>query len=427
MLQGKKHAKRLPISLHIKKLNVVVVAQRVVGTILALQAFIVSILLIIATIRKRRDKKEHSFPRIPLQEVHVGNDLLQLYCYGGDLYTAMFEAIEQATESIYMETYIWKDDEIGRKFRDLLGKKAAEGVAVYVIYDRFGNLVVPPGFYHSFSSQIHRLEYFFIRRPWHIFDPRHYALDHRKLLIVDGKTSFIGGYNIGSLYALEWRDTHLSVKGPAAANLAHAFIDFWNRYCHPKDRIKARYPRHFDPLITVHGNDALRLTFPIRDMYIAAIDRADECILLTNAYFIPDHILLNALKAAARRGVDVRILVPYRSNHIVADWISHGYYSECLQAGIRIQGYRHTMLHAKTCTIDDQWSTVGTANLDRLSSIGNFEINVEIYSGEFAKQMRALFTCDTDDIFEVTSEDWHRRPWYIKASEHILAPLRFIM
>ncbi len=137
--------------------------------------------------------------------------------------------------------------------------------------------------------------------------------------------------------------------------------------------------------------------------------------------------MLNQLKAAAERGVDVRILIPWPSNHIVADWISHSYLIECLEAGIRIFGYGHTMIHAKTCTIDGEWSTIGTANLDRLSSIGNYEINVEIYSMELARQMQALFECDTADAFEVTLDYWKRRPWYVKASERILAPLRFMM
>jgi cardiolipin synthase A/B len=407
-------------------LTLIQIFKRVIAGILIAQSLTVGILVFISA-RRMRGKHEHSFPRIELQEVRVGKNSLQLYSYGRNLFDAMHEAIANAKESIYFESFIWKDDEVGREFRDLLAKKAAEGVTVYVIYDKFGNLVVPAEFYKAFSPAIHRLEYQFVSRPWHILDPRRYSLDHRKLLIVDGFTSFIGGYNIGSTFAYEWRDTHLRIQGPAAANLGHSFIDFWNRFCHSKEFINQRYPRRFDPLITVHGNDALRLTFPIRDLYISAIDRAESFILLTNAYFVPDHVLLDSLKAAAHRGVEVHILVPWQSNHIVTDWVSHCYFSECLTAGIRIFGYRHTMLHAKTCTIDGQWSTVGTANLDRLSSIGNYEVNVEIYSSEFAKQMDLLFKTDTADLFELTAESWHSRKWYIKWSEHLLKPLRFII
>ncbi|GAC1642992.1 MAG: phospholipase D-like domain-containing protein [Ktedonobacteraceae bacterium] len=401
-------------------------ARLIFGAIVSLQALTATILLLIAALRNRH-KHEQSFPHMVLDEVEVGKNHLQLYTYGRDLYNAMLEAIDNARESVYLESFIWKDDEAGWEFKSHLARKAEEGVDVYVIFDSLGNLVVPHEFKHSFDERIHVLQYQAVRSLWHIFDPRRYSLDHRKLLIVDGKISFIGGYNIGSLYATSWRDTHLRICGPAAAELARSFIDFWNRFCLKNDRITRYYRRSFDPLITPHGNDALRLTFPIRDMYIEAINRAESSILLTNAYFVPDHVLLDALKDAAQRGVNVRVLVPWVSNHIITDWISHAYFSECLDAGIRISGYRHTMLHAKTCTIDGEWSTVGTANMDRLSSIGNYEINVEIYSAAFARQMESLFAHDTADVSEITAEEWHRRPWYTKFSERILSPLRFIM
>lgn len=400
--------------------------QRILIGILTLQIFTALLLLIITAFGRRR-KHDKSFPHLELEEVQVGENKLLLYSYGGSLYEDMLTAIDSAQEDIYIESYIWKDDAVGLEFQARLARKAREGVAVYVIFDSFGNLVVPQAFKSSFDPAIHLLKYRTIRRPWHIFDPRRYALDHRKLLIVDGKIGFIGGYNIGQLYTKEWRDTHLRLRGPIATELAQSFVSFWNRYCPENDKITHRYHHNFDSLITISQNDAIRMIFPIRDMYIAAIDKAEKFILLTNAYFVPDHILLEALKQAAARGVDVRILLPWESNHILTDWISHSYFSECLQAGIRIFGYRFTMLHAKTCTIDGQWSTIGTANLDRLSSLGNYEINVEVYSPELAQQMQVLFDCDTSDIFELTSERWNNRPWYVKLSERILAPWRFMM
>jgi cardiolipin synthase len=138
-------------------------------------------------------------------------------------------------------------------------------------------------------------------------------------------------------------------------------------------------------------------------------------------------LTLQVLTAAVRRGVDVRVLLPWNSNHVVANWITHSYFTDCLQSGIRIFGYTYTMLHAKTCTIDGQWSTVGTCNLDRLSLVGNYEINVAVYSAELARQMSALYAEDTAEKFELTMEQWKSRPWYNKVSERILAPLRFMM
>ncbi len=391
------------------------------GLVVALQACVVIILQIVSAYRKH-SRHESDFPHPYLNEVPVGKNILQLYDYGYDLYNAMLAAIDAAQESIYLETFIWKGDAVGQKFKDHLARKAEQGVEVYVVFDSFGNTVVPHDF-KVFPAKIHALPYQAIRRPWHLLDPRRYALDHRKILIVDGYTSFIGGYNIGSLYATSWRDTHLRIHGPAAADLAQSFIDFWNRHDPAHRRITRHYPRRFDPLINVRGTDALRLTFPIRDMYIEAIDRAEHSIRLTNAYFVPDHMLLEALKAAAERGVDVQVLVPWISNHVVVDWLTRGYFTDCLEAGIRVFGYRH-MLHAKTCTIDGQWSTIGTANLDRLSSVGNYEINAEIYSEALAQQMEELFNCDISNAYELTRERWLGRPWYARLSEFILSPLR---
>jgi len=422
-----KQTNRLPVSLNQLSSSLVRFVRMGCGIMLFLQIITSAVLLVIAAFRNRK-RHEQGFPRARFDEVQMGENRLKLYCYGRELYDDMLAAIDSAHESVYLETYIWKDDQAGWEFKKHLTKKAEEGVDVYVIFDLFGNLVVPHSF-KSFHPRIHVLQYQAVSSIWYIFDPRRYSLDHRKILVVDGHTSFIGGYNIGSLYEDTWRDTHLRIRGPASAELAQSFVDFWNRFCPARknNSITRYYHRKFDPFIVLHGNDALHLTFPIRDMYIEAINKAEHIILLSNAYFIPDHTLLDALKAAVRRSVDVRILVPWQSNHILADWITHSYFSECLEAGIHVLGYTHTMLHAKTCTIDGQWSTVGTANLDRLSSIGNYELNVEIYSAEFAHQMELLFECDTTDCLELKLEHWRHRPWYTKLSERILKPLRFMI
>ncbi len=394
------------------------------GLMVLLEAAIIFVLQVITEQRKRH-RQEGSFPHPSLDEVQVGDNRLLVYDYGRDLYDAMLAAIEAAQESVYLETYIWKEDEVGQAFKEALARKAAQGVEVYVVFDSFGNLVVPHAF-KVFPPAMHVLSYQAVRRPLDLLDLRRYALDHRKLLVVDGATSFIGGYNLGSPYATTWRDTHLRIAGPAAADLAQSFIDFWNRHVTGQAPITRHYPRRFDSHINFLSTDAQRLTFPIRDMYIAAIDRAEHAIRLTNAYFVPDGSLFDALKEAARRGVEVQILVPWVSNHVVVDWLARGYFTECLQAGIRVFGYRN-MLHAKTCTIDGAWSTIGTANLDRLSSVGNYEINAEVYSEELARQMEELFSCDVTNAMELTREQWMSRPWYSKLSERILSPLRMMM
>jgi cardiolipin synthase A/B len=421
-----KQIRRWPVDRMLRHVTPLGLVRRALLGVFGAQILTVLVLMGISAIRNRGSKTK-TFPHMKFEEVQVGSNRLLIYDYGRDLFNDMLAAIDEAQECIYIESYIWKDDEVGWEFKMHLEEKAAEGIAVYVIFDAFANLVVPRSFKASFAAPIHLIQYQAFRGLRQMLDPRHYSLDHRKVMVVDGKVGFIGGYNIGTPYANEWRDTHLRISGPAAADLASSFVDIWNRSCRKGNAIARRYQRHFDPLINLRGNDAQRLTFPIRDMYIDAIDKAQQAILLTNAYFVPDHVLLVALKNAAKRGVDVRVLVPWVSNHIVTDWVSHAYFKECLEGGVRIFSYHHTMLHAKTCTIDDKWSTIGTANLDRLSSVGNFEINVEIYSSQLARQMRELFECDTDDTFELTLEEWNHRPLYVKISETILTPLRIIM
>jgi cardiolipin synthase len=411
---------------HLPRRHVLGFTLWLAGLLLAVQMATVAVLSVVVARRRKQRRPAGGFPHLTLPPVALGANRLTIFTYGQDLYDAMLQAIDAAREAIYIETFIWKADAVGEEFKRRLLAKAREGVRVYAIFDSFGNGVVSRQF-KQFPPEIRTIEYLALNRPWHLIDPRRYAVDHRKLLVVDGRTGFIGGYNLGTLYATEWRDTHLRIEGPAAAQLAQSFVDFWNRMAGPRRQLQYTYRRRFNPLISLHSNNAMRLTFPIRDMYLEAIDRAEKCIRLTNAYFVPDHILLGALKEAAMRGVDVQVLVPWTSNHIVADWAARGYFTECLQSGIRLFGYRNAMIHAKTCTIDSQWSTIGTANLDRLSSVGNYEINLEIYSRELAEEMEAIFESDKRNAEEILLEKWSQRPRYQKISEVILTPLRLLV
>ncbi|HEX9067699.1 MAG TPA: phospholipase D-like domain-containing protein [Ktedonobacterales bacterium] len=397
----------------------------IAGAFVGAQVSVTLALIIIASVRKLR-APVHGFPHSRNSEVKVQGNYLRVYTYGRELYDAMLEAINAAHSHIYMESYIWKADDVGEEFKEALAKKAAEGVEVYVIFDNVGNLVVPDSF-KKFPKPINAMRFTAVHHWWHYFDPRRYVLDHRKILVVDDEIAFVGGYNIGSLYATQWRDTHLRLSGPDVVDFSYSFVEFWNRFCSHERRIAHRTVRRFEPTITLHLNDALHLTFPIRNMYIDAIERAQRHIYLTTAYFIPDHVMLDSLKRAVSRGVDVQILLPWTSNHVLADWAAHGYFSECLAAKIRIFGFKQAMIHAKTCTIDGEWSTIGTANIDRLSSVGNFEINTEIYDAKLAEQMEAIFESDKSNAFELTTADWERRPWYVKASERLLAPLRILL
>jgi len=392
------------------------------GALIAAQAATVGILVAVDRTRKGR-KPFAGFPRLRFEETDVEGNSLLLYCYGKYLFDDMLAAIDSAQTSILLETFIWKNDTLGRTFKQRLIAKAEAGVQVYIIFDDFANLVVPRAF-KRFPPSVHALEYGSFTGPLALLDPRSYARDHRKLLVVDGTVAFVGGYNIGDLYQREWRDTHVRVRGEEAARLGQAFIDFWNRQSDEVTPITWQLGRGLDPRLHHRTNDAKRMLFPIRDMYVDIIDRAQQRVLITNAYFIPDRVVRQSLCNAAARGVDVQVLLPYASNHVTADWLGRGFYTELLHRKVRIFCYRGAMNHAKTMTVDGQWSTVGTANLDRLSQLGNYEINMEIYDRPFAAQMERLFAVDKTSAFELSLHAWLGRPWYAKIGERILAPLR---
>ena len=390
----------------------------------AAQTVVVGFLVALAQLRKRREGPHGGFPWEDQPEVELDNGArLELYPYGVLLYEAMLEAIEDATESVYIGTFIWKGDEMGRRFVDVLAKKAREGVRVCVIFDGLANVFVSSQF-KAFPQEIHTLHFRPIWGPEKLANPRNLFRYHRHIMSVDGCIGFVGGYNIGSLYADGWRDTHIRITGRDAREIENDLVDFWNDHRTPDlPVLENAGERSWDSTAILHRNDPYMRMFPIRAMYLEAIDRASKHIYLTHAYFIPDRAMRAGLIDAVRRGVDVQILVPEDSNHVTADWLARRYFWELLQGGVRIFLYRHIMIHSKTATIDGVWSTVGTANIDRYSMLGNYESNLEIYSEPLAAQMERMFELDKTNARELTLEEWENRSVFAKAIERLLESL----
>ncbi|WP_243057422.1 phospholipase D-like domain-containing protein [Nocardioides sp. SR21] len=377
---------------------------------------------------RRRGKKPKPFPVTAPREVPVGDGTLTTYTFGQDLYDAMLAAIEGAQRQVLFETYIWKGDEVGERFKSALAAAADRGVEVYCIYDGFANLVVSPRF-KRFPPTMKVLRFPVYPAGLRFFDFSRYGRDHRKILVVDDSVGFVGGFNIGTPYATEWRDTHVEITGPGVWDLKRAFADFWNlnrrrRFGTSERPLLLETASTWEPRIRFHRNVPRLWMFPIRSMYIEAINRASRNVWMTHAYFCPDQDFVDAIKDAAHRGVDVRLLVPLKSNHIVADWISRGYFSQLLESGVRIFRYKDAMVHAKTSTIDGTWSTVGTANVDRLSLQGNYEINVEVIDERFAENLEEIYRTDEGNCLELTQGEWEARDLHRKFTEMILAPLR---
>ncbi|MEI5673989.1 MULTISPECIES: phospholipase D-like domain-containing protein [unclassified Nocardioides] len=389
---------------------------------------LVAVVMSLVDSYRRRGKKPKPFPVTAPHPVPIGDGEVTTYTFGRDLYDDMLAAIDGAQKQVLFETYIWKGDEIGERFKAALSAAADRGVEVYCIYDGFANLVVSPRFKH-FPSNMKVLRYPVYPAGWRFFDLTRYGRDHRKILVVDDSEGFVGGYNIGSAYETEWRDTHVRITGPGVWDLKRAFADFWNLNRRRRIRASERpllleTASTWEPRIRIHRNVPRLWMFPIRSMYIEAINRASVNVWMTQAYFTPDQDFVDAMKEAARRGVDVRLLVPLKSNHIVADWISRGYFSQLLGAGVRIFRFKDAMVHAKTSTVDGSWSTVGTANIDRLSLQGNYEINVEVFDEAFAQTLEEIFATDQSNCLELTQGEWEARDLHRKFTEMILAPLR---
>ncbi|MBI9115404.1 phospholipase D-like domain-containing protein [Sanguibacter suaedae] len=373
--------------------------------------------------KKRSQSRKATFPHTAPKHSTIGESTTTIYTFGVELYEEMIAAIEAAEHHVYLETYIWKGDGLGQRFKDALIAASERGVSVHVVYDGFANLVVPRKFF-EFPPEIQVLRFPVFRPQVLLLDIKHSGRDHRKILVVDDEVGFVGGYNLGSLYATQWRDTHLRITGPAVWELSSAFQEFWNLNRTTEVRaLPSPGTTHWEPGFQAARNAPVRRVYPIRNLYLEAVRRATSHVYLTQAYFIPDRELLAVIVSAARRGVDVRVIVPEASNHVLTDWLSRGLYSQLLRAGVTIWLYRNAMVHAKTATVDGLWTTIGTANIDRLSLSGNYEINMAIYDATLAAQMEEIFEVDLSNCRQLHLEEWERRSPVARLGEKLLAPL----
>ena len=372
---------------------------------------------------QKRGRKTRVAPRPGTFGSKVAHSQLDIYTDGATLYEDMITAIDSARDSILMETFIWKNDEVGQRFIDAFNAAAARGVAVHLIYDGFANLTVPAAFYRQLSTRIHVLRLPTVARSFWKGPLRHSGFNHSKILVIDDDVAFIGGFNIGSLYARHWRDTHLRSIGPGAWGLRQTVARVWNDFHPASEQIAWVPPAEWESKLRVSANLPIQLVYPIRAMYLNAFVRARKRIWLTTPYFIPDRQLLRSLIEAAERGVDVRVMVPQESNHILGDWLSRGFFEEMINSDVTVLLYTASMIHSKVATVDGEWSTVGTANIDRLSLSFNYETNVEIIDEDFAAEMEKVFDSDCADCVELGPE-WLDRHRLTKLAERALVPMR---
>ncbi|HEV7815720.1 MAG TPA: cardiolipin synthase [Janthinobacterium sp.] len=359
----------------------------------------------------------------------VGNKVTLLFD-GPQTMTEMYKAISEAKNNINLETYIFDQDEMGLKFAGMLIEKQKAGVTVNVMYDSVGTIDVPQAFFDHMRQAGIRLVAFNPVNParLHGDDWKINNRDHRKILIVDGKIAFTGGTNISADYVksslfrsrskpteksqVGWRDTHVKVEGPAVAQFQYQYIQAWTG----QDAADLPDVDYFPPLKPM-GDKAVRVIasrpgggFEIFKAYNLAIQQAKKSIHITSAYFVPDPQTVDALIAAAQRGVDVKVVLPGVSDSGLVFYAGHALYQQLLDGGVRIYQLKLAVLHAKTAVIDGNWSTVGSTNMDMRSFMHNSELNVVVLGDEFGASMESAFAEDMRDSVEITAQAWRQRP-----------------
>lgn len=376
---------------------------------------------------KQQAALEEAATGVPLID---GNKVTLLFD-GPQTMSEMLKAINGARNHINLETYIFDQDELGIQFADALIAKRQAGVTVNILYDSVGTIGVPAEFFDRMrQAGVNLLEYNPINPAkvkgddWKVNNR-----DHRKVLIVDGKTAFTGGINIsadyskGSLFRssgkqskqkddVGWRDTHIKIEGPAVQTFQWLFVRQWAT----QDRTNLPEADYF-PQPVIAGDKVVRVLasdpggqFEIFKAYSLAIQEAKKSIHLTSAYFVPDRQTIDALIAAARRGVDVKIVLPGVSDSGLVFHASHSLYDELLSNGIKIYHLKLAVLHAKTAVIDGTWSTVGSTNIDMRSFLHNSELNVVVLGAAFGSEMEKAFQEDMRDSKQITLADWRKRP-----------------
>jgi cardiolipin synthase len=346
---------------------------------------------------------------------------------GPATYAAMFKALQTAKNHINLESFIFEDDEVGRKFSGLLRQKQAQGVQVNVIYDALGSKTSAQAFFRQLRDAGIRVVVFNPiipvpgRKEWGLTHR-----DHRKILIADGRLAIIGGINISKVYSsgpgnrdqgskppIHWRDTDIQIEGPAVAEFQKLFLDTWKKQKGPELSERSYFPElkeSGNALVRVIGStpgETNRIPFVV---YVSGITFAENSIHLTNSYFIPDDQIEKALKDAARRGVEVKIILPGVTDSKLALYAQRHHYSDLLESGVQIYEHGTVLLHAKTAVIDGVWSIVGSTNMDYLSLMNNDEVNAIVLNKEFATQMEDMFARDLANSKAITREEWQKSP-----------------
>ena len=362
-----------------------------------------------------------------------GNNEIDIFTEGEKLLARMLEDISMAKDHIHAEYFIIETDETGNTFKEALIRKAQEGVDVRVIYDDLGSWKLKRSTIRDMKKAGIKMQSFFkIRFPY--FTSKINYRNHRKILVIDGTVGYLGGFNIADRYTkgLEWgvwRDTHLRIEGDAVAGIQHTFIYDWlyiTKRLHTNKR--------FFPQTTVTTPTAVQIGISGPDMhwesimqaYCLAISNAKKYIYIQTPYFLPNESIMNAIQSAALSGVEVKLMIPYRSDEKMSYEASMSYMGSILKAGVEVYQYTKGFIHSKTLVIDDEIAIIGSANIDLRSFEQNFEVSAFIYNETHSKHLKELFMSDMKVSKKLSYFKWSNRPRYrkiIQALARLLSPI----
>lgn len=351
----------------------------------------------------------------------------QLYTKTSDAWEIMLRDIEGAQKSIDIEQYIFSIDVIGTKFLNLLEKKAQEGLKIRIVCDAVGSW----SFYRStvparLKNYGIEIRFFNPVRPWRIdLFTSNFFRDHRKIMIIDNTIGHVGGVGIQD-HMMEWRDTHVRLEGPIVEDIIRSYDAIWRRVTKKMFMRFKRTPIFIKKFNLLTNSPRLRHKYMYQTL-IENIRNARKYVYLTTPYFIPDIRLFRVLRLAAKRGVDVRLLLPAIADHVFVDHARESYFTLALKSKIKIHVYKPVMMHAKTAVIDDEWASAGSFNLDSLSFYFNHEANIATSDKDFILGIKSHFIDDLKVSDEVTFDQWIKRPLRKKLLEILTWPFHSIM
>lgn len=375
------------------------------------------------------------------QAILTEHNYVEILTDGTEKFKVLLDDIRHAKNHVHIEYYTFYNDQIGNQVRAALEEVAWRGVEVRVIYDSFGSRGTTHQFFKRLEALGGRAEPFFGTKKAPIHSPRLNYRDHRKIVVIDGRIGYIGGFNIGDQYLGRkpkfgyWRDTHLRVQGNAVIALQSRFLMDWNATVkNTRHNQQVSYQDQYFPLISNVGHTSMQIVSSGPDSekeaiklgYFKMINNARKYIYIQTPYLIPDDAIIEALMVAQMSGVEVRIMIPAFPDHPFVYRATEYYAKHLTDLGIKVYKYHHGFLHAKTVVVDDQVASVGSANLDFRSFKLNFEANAFLYGEQFAHQLKTIFEKDQEQAVLLTPEYFAKQSRWRKFKQEfsrLLSPI----